>query len=435
MDWNEFIRNDLERGVLQNVPSSSSSSSSSSEARSDSSDSSLEDAILLDSNSESEDERDELAQLFAGYANIQFGAPRSRVDNFLEIVREKSDEEFRSDFRLYRPVAYELIASLDASGVLPNHLFGKEKKSAEFSFLLFLWFVSCGSILRDIANTFGCGTSTVFRVVRRVTEWLTTISNEHIIWPRGGNIEQTAAAFARAGANIRNCIGAIDGSHIFIEKPPEYGVVYWCRKERYSIVLQAVVDFDKLFTNVHCGDPGSYHDTRVLRRSELYNIAERNLEYLFPNGTFLLGDKGYAGVGKKWIVTPFKDYGNQTAEQADFNTRVSTTRVVVEQAFGILKNRFRYLRGIMPLRDVQFAAQLVVACCVLHNICIRSNDYGEDFREDAEDEDDNESEGEGEGEHDDNAPVNIPDNRTLEVFRQMYPGAAEPANRRVRNND
>lgn len=156
----------------------------------------------------------------------------------------------------------------------------------------------------------------------------------------------------------------------------EYGNVYWCTKQAYSIVLQGVVDFEMLFTSVHCGDPGSFHDTRVLRWSDLFSLAENHLEDMFPNGTFLLGDKGYYGVGTKWIVTPFKDFGNLIAEQTDFN-------VGLEQAFGLLKSRFRYLGSTKRLRDVGFAARLVVACCVLHNICIRSGDNGGDLIENA----------------------------------------------------
>lgn len=70
--------------------------------------------------------------------------------------------------------------SLHASGFTPNHPDGKEKKSAELSFLLFLWFVSNDQVHRVTANDFGCGTTTVFRIVRRVTEWLLTIMPEHI---------------------------------------------------------------------------------------------------------------------------------------------------------------------------------------------------------------------------------------------------------------
>lgn len=375
----------LDRGVVpdhQQINNSSSSSSDGSDI-----------ALHLVSSGESEEEYEELEHddvlMFAIHEDLLFGAPQARIENYLDVVHEKSDEQFRKNFRLNRAVVYDLIEELDNSGFIPNHAGGKQKKSAEMSFLLFLSLVSSDEVFREAANLFGCGETTVFRVSRRVTDWLLSIMPQHIIWPRGEDIRRTANRFA-APAGINKIIGAIDGSHIGIEKPEDYGRAYWCRKEKYSIILQGVVNYQMMFTNVHCGDPGSYHDTRVLRRSELHTVAERNLQDLFPDETFLVGDKGYVGVGKKWIVTPFKDYGNLSPVQIDFNRRVSSTRVCVEQAFGILKSRFRYLRGTMRLRDVHFAARLVVACCVLHNICLRSNDNGRDFidEEDGDEEND-----------------------------------------------
>ncbi|XP_026290637.1 putative nuclease HARBI1 [Frankliniella occidentalis] len=431
-DRNDIMENAGDRGALQFLMSDSSSSSSSDSSSASSGSDNFE---LFDSSnaSEEENEDEEMVQMFAAYEEVLFGAPQARVEQYLEVVREKTDEQFRKHFRLHRHVAYELIDELDASGFIPNHPGGKEKKSAELSFLMFLWFVSKDSTHIDAAEMFGCGETTVFRIVRRVTEWILTIMPEHVIWPQGPNIQQTEEEFFLK-AQVPKCIGAIDGSHIGIERPEFYGAVYWCRKEKYSILLQAVVDARMLFTNLHCGDPGSYHDIRMLRRSELYAAAERQLGDLFPDKTFLLGDKGYVGVGKKWIVTPFKDYGNLSAEQSDFNTRVSVTRVLVEQAFGILKARFRYLRCTMRLRDVHFAARLVVACCVLHNICIRSQDLGQDLRdeeEDSDDENDNDDGNEGpDSDSSDSDDDNEEGNRTLAVFKKMYPRAPDPANRR-----
>jgi len=129
-------------------------------------------------------------------------------------------------------------------------------------------------------------------------EWLVSLMPEWIAWPQGGSIERISNSFMER-AGIANCVGAIDGSHIPVEKPIVEGREYFNRKHSYSIVLLAVVDCDMKFINVYCGDPGSYHDTRVLRRSDLYHQAENNLRALFPGDTFLLGDKGYIGVGRR----------------------------------------------------------------------------------------------------------------------------------------
>lgn len=191
----------------------------------------------------------------------------------------------------------------------------------------------------------------MFRIIRRVINWLITLVPEVIIWPEGNDVIKVGLEF-QDKTGIPNCIGAIDGSHINIKKPEERNNSrqYSNRKQRYSILLQAVCDTNMKFLNIYCGDPGSYHDVRMLRRSNLFLTAERNRGNLFPNRTFLLGDKAYNGVAKT-IVCPFKDNGNLTAEQEAFNTRISTARIAIEKAFGVLKGRFLQLQEL-PLRNI-----------------------------------------------------------------------------------
>ena len=50
-----------------------------------------------------------------------------------------------------------------------------------------------------------------------------------------------------------------------------------------------------------------------------------------------------------------------------FDSSVNSGRVVIEQAFGALKNRWRILKGFNM--SVEKAALVTLACCVLHNYC------------------------------------------------------------------
>ena len=52
---------------------------------------------------------------------------------------------------------------------------------------------------------------------------------------------------------------------------------------------QVVCDDNLVFTDVVAGGPGSVHDSRVLRISELWNTSAN----MFPGDTHLLGDGGY----------------------------------------------------------------------------------------------------------------------------------------------
>ena len=50
-----------------------------------------------------------------------------------------------------------------------------------------------------------------------------------------------------------------------------------------------------------------------------------------------------------------------------FDSFLNSSRVVIEQAFGALKNCWRILKGFNM--SIDKAAFVTLACCVLHNYC------------------------------------------------------------------
>ena len=62
---------------------------------------------------------------------------------------------------------------------------------------------------------------------------------------------------------IPQCVGAIDGSHIPVKPPSMNHTDYYNRKGWYSILVQAVVDVNYLFTDLNVGWPRSVHDAHV----------------------------------------------------------------------------------------------------------------------------------------------------------------------------
>ncbi|XP_044412460.1 uncharacterized protein [Triticum aestivum] len=145
---------------------------------------------------------------------------------------------------------------------------------------------------------------------------------------------------------FKDCIGAIDGTHVTSRVPRSQSAAYRGRKHYTSQNVLAVVDFDLEFTYVLAGWEGSTHDANILTdnmsRPDGINI---------PDGKFYLGDAGYAC--RPGIFPPFRKtryhlnefYGRnfpRTAQEL-FNLRHSSLRVTVERAFGALKNRFKIL--------------------------------------------------------------------------------------------
>ncbi|XP_025157702.1 putative nuclease HARBI1 isoform X2 [Harpegnathos saltator] len=163
-------------------------------------------------------------------------------------------------------------------------------------------------------------------------------------------------------------LGYIDGTYIKIRMPAKrIKSTYVNRHDYPSLTLQAVCDANKLFLDVFTGPPSKVHDARIFQLSflsnEIQNISE---DY------HLLGDAAYPL--KKYLLTPCRDYGNLTAAQRNYNHKLCTTRVKIENAFGLLKQKFRQLMQLNFL-TVKRSANFIISCCVLYNLCIINNDY------------------------------------------------------------
>ena len=165
-----------------------------------------------------------------------------------------------------------------------------------------------------------------------------------------------------------NVAGAVDGSHIPIKCPPiNKQRAYFNRCGFHSIVLQATVRASGAFMDVYCGWPGSVGDGRIWENSSIGS----NIRSIIPAGSFILGDKAYALATT--LLTPYKRHKKLHADEKRFNKIHSQTRVVVETAFGALKSRWRSLEHDFAL-DLSILPDIVMASCILHNLCILQHD-------------------------------------------------------------
>lgn len=81
---------------------------------------------------------------------------------------------------------------------------------------------------------------------------------------------------------------------------------------------------------------------------------------------------------RRWLLTPFR--GHLTQNQKRYNQYLSSNRVVIERAFALLKGRFRRLK-YLDTNKVETAVEIIMDCCIVHNICLLSNDEVGDFLE------------------------------------------------------
>lgn len=69
-----------------------------------------------------------------------------------------------------------------------------------------------------------------------------------------------------------------------------------------------------------------------------------------------------------WLVIPFE--APETMDEKAFNFKLSSTQIVVERTFGRLKQMWGFLHQTIKRPNIDFLPQILVAACVLHNICL-----------------------------------------------------------------
>ena len=125
------------------------------------------------------------------------------------------------------------------------------------------------------------------------------------------------------------------------------------------------------FTDCYVGWPGSVHDNRVFKNSDLFERVEQDEVTMCPNGSFIVGDAAYQLM--TWVMTPFKDNGKVTREQKTYNYIQSSTRTVIERAFGLLKGRFPRLR-YLDMSNLEDMCKMIIAICTIHNFILDQDD-------------------------------------------------------------
>jgi hypothetical protein len=181
---------------------------------------------------------------------------------------------------------------------------------------------------------------------------------------------------------ITCAVGAIDGTFIKVSSnsvPAEERIRHLNRKGFISLIVQAVVDQNRQFMDVDCRTPGAQGDWNAFLASPLHRLYSATRNPL-PEGHFLLADSGY--FYHPLLLTPYARQQDYTREQRNFNYVHSRGRVVVEDAFGILKQRFPRLGDGGTIHcPPAFVPKIVIAACVLHNLVRRESNFMAPARE------------------------------------------------------
>ena len=243
-----------------------------------------------------------------------------------------------------------------------------------------LRFLATGNSYASLAFGFRVAKCTIGVIVPVVCQAIITeFQDEVVSTPRTPDDWRAVARGFSNRWNFQHCLGALDGKHVAIRCPRNGGSLFYNYKGFHSIVMMALVDSDYKFIWVDIGSYGSASDAQIFNHSELYEMIE-DRELGFPAAEplvgddeavpyFLIGDDAFAL--QSWMMKPFSRRNMQRDERI-FNYRLSRARRVVENAFGILAQRFGCLLRTLPQQPVT-VQKVVMACVVLHNILRERN--------------------------------------------------------------
>ncbi|XP_064102690.1 uncharacterized protein LOC135212852 [Macrobrachium nipponense] len=153
--------------------------------------------------------------------------------------------------------------------------------------------------------------------------------------------------------NYFNCVGALDGKNVTIKKPKGGGSLYFNYKKFHSIILMALSDakYKPLFVDVGAGgagDGGTWHKCN-LARDIANNRAGLPKDRNLPNNDEPI--PFHIVADDTWLMKPYSQQSQDPTEQI-YSYRLSRTRRVVENAFGLLQMRWRVF-GMTMQQNVQ----------------------------------------------------------------------------------
>ncbi|XP_052155429.1 protein ALP1-like [Oryza glaberrima] len=306
---------------------------------------------------------------------------RERSTEWWDRMRDPAacpEADFRRAFRMPRAVFDKLCDDL-AAAVAKEDTTLRAAIPVPQRVAVCLWRLATGDPLREVSRRFGLGISTCHNIIVQVCAAITIVLLTRVVrWP---DSHAAAASRFQALSGIPGVVGAVHTEHFRIVAPREHAGEYYDHrltdrnnKATYSVAMQAVVDADGAFTDVCIGHPGSLSDAAVLEKSALYARCEAGLllghdKLGWQQPLWLVGGASYPLTS--WMLVPCTQT-NQTWAQDRLNAQVADARAAAVGAFRRLRARWQCLRRAeVKLPEL---ANMLAACCVLHNLCERSGE-------------------------------------------------------------
>ncbi|KAJ6816998.1 protein ANTAGONIST OF LIKE HETEROCHROMATIN PROTEIN 1 [Iris pallida] len=232
----------------------------------------------------------------------------------------------------------------------------------------------------SVGGAFGVGQSTVSQVTWRFIESIEERARHHLKWPEPERMDQIKSELETA-CRLPNCCGAVRATHIIMTLPAVESSDDWRDQEsNYRMFLQGVVDHEMRFLDIVTGWPGSMTMSLLLKFSGFFKLCEAGKRLHGPVKMsaeraeireFIVGDCAYPLL--PWLMTPYEGKG-LSASMASFNAAHKGAVSLALRALSQLKGAWRILHKVMWWPDKHKLPNIILVCCLLHNIIIDCGD-------------------------------------------------------------
>ena len=153
---------------------------------------------------------------------------------------------------------------------------------------------------------------------------------------------------------------------------------YKNRKGFFGVIVQAFCDVDTKFHFWECYWPGATPDLTAYKQTSLFSRFDQGR---LPTWAHLVLDEAYSSIGGNHHLTPFsrnqlikckdEDGDQEYCKLKAFNNMLSSQRITIERAFGILIRRWGILWKPLEYK-IAHVTLIIQVCAKLHNRCIDS---------------------------------------------------------------
>ncbi|TXG70067.1 hypothetical protein EZV62_005002 [Acer yangbiense] len=160
-------------------------------------------------------------------------------------------------------------------GLRPTKLAAIEEQVAKFLYIL-----SHNVKNRAISFFFRRSGETISRHFHRVLRSIISLEDQFLQQPTGSNVSLEVRSSNRFYPYFKDCVGAIDGTHVRVKVSRDDAPRYCGRKGYPTLNVLAVCSFDLKFTYILPGWEGTASDSRITK-----NALTREDKLIIPNGS------------------------------------------------------------------------------------------------------------------------------------------------------